>query len=324
MDMKKKKKIIIISISVILILILGVCAYGYILLGHINSKKLSGSDDDLGITPVPQHQDSGVKVSITNIAFFGLDRRNPDVASRSDSIMVVSLDNKNEKVKVSSLMRDMYVPIPGKEDTRINAAYAYGGAQLAIKTINSNFGLDIRNYVTVDFFGLEKLIDKVGGVSIDVKQNEVALLNSGVTEVSRIDGDKNPPYISKSGLQTLNGRQAVAYSRIRYVGNSDYERTERQRRVINELFKKIKSKGILQLPGIITTILPYVETSLSKTEIMELAMEAMKFNTDSIEQFRLPVDGHFKSQKIKGMDVLVPNMEENKNLLHEFIYGKGE
>ena len=218
--------------------------------------------------------------------------------------MVVSLDRKSEKVKVSSLMRDMYIPIPGKENNRINAAYAFGGPSLAIKTINSNFGLDIRNYVTIDFFGLEALINKVGGVSIDVKSIEVPLCS-----------------VSKPGLQNLNGKQALAYSRIRYVGNADYERTERQRRVLNELFKKIKGQGAAKLPGMISTLLPYVETSLSNSEIIDLALEASKFNTDSIEQYRIPLDGTFKSETIRGMSVLVPNIEENKNKLNDFIYG---
>jgi LCP family protein required for cell wall assembly len=216
-------------------------------------------------------------------------------------------------------MRDMYVPIPDKEDNRINAAYAKGGPSLAIKTINTNFGLDIRNYVTVDFFGLEKLIDKAGGVEINVSNAEASVLNSYMSELNRLNGDTEPGV--KGGLQTLSGRQAVAYSRIRYVGNSDYERTERQRRVLNELFKRIKSQGVIKLPGVINTILPYVETSLSNAEILDLAMEAMKFNTNDIDQFRLPVNGMYTSQKIRGMAVLVPDIEQNKNKLLEFIYG---
>lgn len=336
--MKGKKVIIIISASVLMALVIGIFIYVYILLESINIKKLPNTNEELGISnaecgindekintvPLPEHKDAKEKADITNIVLFGLDRRNPDAASRSDSIIVVSLDRKNEKVKVSSLMRDMYVQIPGKGDNRINAAYAYGGPQLAIKTINSNFGLDIKNYVTVDFFGCEKLIDKLGGVDIDIKSYEVRELNDKISEVDKIEGNKNTDYVSKPGFQTLDGRQAVAYSRIRYVGNADYERTERQRMVLNEAFKKIKAQGLLKFPNTVETILPYVETSLSKTEIMDLALDAIKFNTDDIVQFRLPANGYFISRNIRGMDVLVPNIEENKNLLHGFIYGTTE
>jgi polyisoprenyl-teichoic acid--peptidoglycan teichoic acid transferase len=304
-----KKKIIL---GIVIVLLLGAGGtYFYVqsMFNSVQKVELPKTDEELGITVKPVGQAENAeknekKSDITNILFFGLDRRNPDDASRSDSIMIVSIDRTAQKVKVSSLMRDMYVSIPNKEDNRINAAYAFGGPALAIKTINSNFGTDVRNYVTIDFFGMQDLINKVGGIQIDVKPDEVS--NSGVT---------------KSGLQTLDGKQALAYSRIRKVGNSDYERTERQRRVLNELFKKIKSQGVAKLPGLVSTLLPYVETSLSNSEIIELAMDASKFNTESIEQFRLPVDGTFKSEKIRGMSVLVPNIEANKAKLNEFIYG---
>lgn len=315
---KSRTKIIIIISAVILMIIGGAFAYGYTMLGKINQKKLSKSDADLGISSSAEqtNKDSG----ITNILFFGLDARDPDVASRSDAIMVVSIDKNNQKVKVSSLMRDMYVPIPGKGSNKINAAYAFGGPALAVKTINTDFNLDIRDYVSVNFFGLEKLVDKVGGVRINVSDAEAKVMNEEyISELNKLNGNKVPNV--KGGLQTLDGRQAVAYCRIRYVGNADYERTERQRTVLNELFKKIKAQGVTMLPGTINTILPYVETSLSKTEILGLAMQAMGFNTSNIEQYRLPVDGHFKSEKIRGMSCLVPNIQENTGLLHQFIYG---
>lgn len=252
--------------------------FAYSRLNRIKRQELPKNDADLGITqPVAEEQ----KPDILNIAFFGLDARNPDYASRSDTIMVVSIDRKSQKVKVTSLMRDMYIPIPGKGDNRINAAYAFGGPALAVKTINSSFGLDIRNFVTVNFFGLEKLIDKVGGIEIDVKKSEVPYINAGVSEVARLEKDNKFTFVKQPGIQTLNGRQAVAYARIRYTGNSDYERTERQRRVVDQLFKKIKAQGPLKLPGIIDSLLPYVETSLSNGEILSLAQEAIKFNTEA-------------------------------------------
>lgn len=314
--MKQKPLIITVSIATAILLIFGgIYFYTNSMLNKIKKVKIPKSNEDLGISS--KSHESNEKV--INIVFFGLDRRNPDQSSRSDSIMVVSIDNVNKKVKVTSLMRDMYVPIPEKGSNRINAAYAFGGPLLSIKTINSDFNLDIKNYVAVDFFGLEKLIDKVGGVQINVSAAEAKVLNNYLNELNKLNGDKTPDVTA--GLQILNGRQAVAYSRIRYVGNADYERTERQRRVLNELFKKLKAQGTVKLPGIISQMLPYVETSLTNSEIMDYALDCMKFNVNSIAQYRLPVDGYFKSQTIRGMDVLVPDLEKNKSLLHEFIYG---
>lgn len=314
--MKRKPLIITVSIAAAILLIFGgIYFYTNSMLNKIKKVQIPKNNEDLGISS--KSYESNEKV--INIVFFGLDRRNPDQSSRSDSIMVVSIDNVNKKIKVTSLMRDMYVPIPEKGSNRINAAYAFGGPLLSIKTINSDFNLDIKNYVAVDFFGLEKLIDKVGGVEINVSAAEAKVLNNYLSELNKLNGDKTQDVTA--GQQTLNGRQAVAYSRIRYVGNADYERTERQRRVLNELFKKLKAQGTVKLPGIISQMLPYVETSLTNSEIMGYALDCMKFNANSIAQYRLPVDGYFKSQKIRGMDVLVPDMEKNKLLLHEFIYG---
>jgi len=298
-----KKKVLVSVFILFLVVVFSTLYFFNSSLNKIKRVDLPVSNEDMGISPKTL-EDNQVS-DVFNIAFFGLDARNPDLASRSDSIMVVSIDRKNKKIKVASLMRDMYVPIPGKADNRINAAYVFGGPALALKTINSNFNLDIKNFVTANFFGLEDLVNTVGGVQIDVKPEEVSRT-----------------LVKKSGLQTLNGEQALAYSRIRHVGNSDYERTIRQRRIINNLFKTIKAEGILKLTETINILLPYVETNLSKVEILKLASEGIKFNADNIEEYRLPVDGTYKSQKIRGMSVLVPDISKNKEMLHDFIYGK--
>lgn len=320
-----KKRLIITIVLLIVSAMLGAIVYGYCLLDKIEKKEIPKTNEELLITEQPKKNeieknidDKKKEEPIINIALFGLDRRYRDVSSRSDTIMVVSIDSNNQKIKVTSLMRDMYVPIPGHKENRINAAYVYGGPVLAIKTINSNFGLDVRNYVSIDFFGFEKLIDKIGGIEIKVSAEEAKVMNFYIKELNRLNGDTVENV--NGGAQVLNGRQAVAYSRVRYVGNADYERTERQRKVLNEVFKKVKKSSITELPGIISTILPYVETSFSKGKIINLAVKVVGFNTENIEQFRLPVDGFFKSQRIRGMDVLVPDMEGNRKKMHEFIY----
>ncbi|SKA88800.1 transcriptional attenuator, LytR family [Caloramator quimbayensis] len=321
---KYKANKVILTILLIAAIISSIAGYIYSsFLGKI--KKVEIPKDNTPpeiIVEEPKKEKNKIDKEIVNILFFGLDRRNPNEASRTDCIMIISIDESRKKIKASSLMRDMYVPISGRESNRINAAYAFGGADLAIKTVNTNFGLDIDKFVTVDFIGLEKLIDMIGGVEVNVSKAEAKILNSYIKELNYLNSEAAAaPYIN-SGINLLNGRQAVAYSRIRYVGNGDYERTQRQREVLNQIFKKLKAQGITKIPSTISKMLPYVETNLSNMEILNFALDAMKFDTENIEQFRVPVDGTFKSQSIRGMAVLVPDLEENKRRLKEFIYGK--
>ncbi|SHE81342.1 LCP family protein [Caloramator proteoclasticus] len=295
------KKIWKIVMGVVIIITFGVSMGMYYIESKMNKMdrvELPKSDEELGI----KTEDKINENEIINIALFGLDARSVKERSRSDSMIVLTIDKKNKKLKMTSLMRDMYVDIPGRGGDRLNHAYAYGGPALAIKTINSNFGLDIRDFVTINFWGLKDVIDKLGGVQIEIKSYEAKAL--GLNE----------------GLQILNGEQALAYSRLRYYGHGDYERTERQRRVINEVFKNLSSLSLNQVVSTIETLLPNVQTSMSNTQIISLAKEIYGFKVDSIEEYRLPVDGTFKSQKIRGMAVLVPNIEENKNKLRQFIY----
>jgi LCP family protein required for cell wall assembly len=322
--MNRKRTIRILRNTLILLLLLFVGALGYTgyfmysMLDKIVENPLKETPEELGISEsAPKEEDTGV----VNILLFGLDTRVEGKNSRSDTIMIATIDKKNQAVKLTSLMRDMYVSIPGKQDNRINAAYAFGGPTLAIKTVNTNFNLDIQRYATVDFFALEKIVDKLGGITINVKAAEIQALNNNLKEINRIDKKSpNSKLISKSGPQLLNGKQAVAYARIRKVGHGDYERTERQRAVMSGLFKKAKSAGVLKLADLVSTTLPHVETNMSKGEIMSLGMSVMGFRSKDIQQYRLPVDGTFKSQRVRGMAVLVPDMQKNTDLLHKFIY----
>ncbi|MDI3508071.1 MAG: polyisoprenyl-teichoic acid--peptidoglycan teichoic acid transferase [Clostridiales bacterium] len=330
-DKQKKRgclsKALLILGIIVLFIVGGVIGYSYMMLNSVEQTKLD--DEDLGITEYkpPEPSDNNVvqpapEYDVINIALFGIDSRDPDQTGRSDTMMIASVDKKNKKVKLTSLMRDMYVDIPGHGGDRMNHAYAYGGPALAIKTINTNFKMDISDYVTVDFFNLPKIIDELGGVDIDVKSSEIKLLNSYLNGINKLSGGKPSPNLTKPGMQRLDGRQALAYSRIRYVGNGDYERTERQRRVMEALFQRVKEAGPIQLPGMVASILQYCETSLSKGEILELGLAVLSFGDVSMQQYRLPVDGTFKNQNIRGMAVLVPDIEKNTQLLHEFIYEK--
>jgi len=323
------KKAVIIILSVLLVCLLGIGGYTYFymnsLLDQVKQSPLSSQNlspaalaKSLSIAKdAPKEEATGV----FNILLFGLDRRSKDEASRSDSIMIASIDTKNKTVKLSSIMRDTYLAIPGKADNRINAAYAMGGAELAIKAINQNFNMDIKRYVTVDFFELTAIIDKMGGVDINVKRDEIPFIHQYLVELNKLD--TNTPFardITKPGLQRLNGKQAVAYTRNRYSGNGDFQRTERQRTVLTALFDKAKSKGISNVAALAAAVLPYVETNIPKSEMVDFGIKVIGFGNTNLQQYRLPVDGTYKSRVISGMEVLVPDLQKNTDLLHKFLF----
>ncbi|PLS19141.1 LytR family transcriptional regulator [Bacillus sp. M6-12] len=326
LSQKRKKQIILCSILGVVVLVGGCIGYMY---NQINHVKIDKSDEALGITrqseahPETDKQEEVVynkyNNDIINIALFGVDRRDSNDRGRADSTMILTVDFKHKKLKLSSLMRDMYLDIEGHGKTKFNHSYAYGGAPLTIKTINQTFGTDIRDYVTVDFFTLEKIIDEIGGVEIDVKEEEYPLVNQYMTEVANIKKDSIVE-LTHGGVQTLNGRQAVAYARIRYVGNGDFERTERQRKVLTQMLEKLQGINKAELPGLVMKILPYVETSLEANTIIDMGMEYLTKGMKDMEQDRFPRDGYWKPLSLKSGWYMQVDVEDTKQQLQDFIY----
>ncbi len=303
--MKKKRNIII--ISVIFAIILGIFLYGYSYLNDIKTVKITKEDEELGIKPGKESEkDKGV----VNIALFGGDGRTDEDVSRSDAIMILSIDKTHKKIKLASIMRDTYVDIHGHGKTKLNHAYAHGGPELAIRTLNENFDLDIRDYAFVNFDSFEKLVNAVGGVDIDLNVAEVDEINKNVSG-SKIGG---------AGSNHLNGEQALAYTRIRKIGHGDYERTDRQRRVISELFEKGKAVKMSKYPELVDSLFPYVETSLSKMEIIKLGTYGVTNNIKTLEQTRFPKDENSKGQFIGDIWYLVTDLEITTEDIHKFIY----
>ncbi|MBD5639106.1 LCP family protein [Clostridium botulinum] len=314
MENKKKKWILSIATVIVLTTVI-VTLYVYSQLAAVKKVSISKNDQQLKIDKkADQYGDD-----VINIAFFGLDRRTKDEPSRSDAIMIISLDKKHKKVKVSSIMRDSYVDIDGHGKTKLNHAYAYGGPELAIKTINSTFKLNIRNFVAVDFYELEKIIDIVGGVEIPVRSDEIKYINIYMQETARIQG-KSVQEVQKPGLQNLNGMQAVAYARIRYTSGGDYERTERQRIVLTAIMNKVKKLGPTEFPKVVSALLPNVESSFSSTEIMKMGTSAFALGIDNIEQQRFPLDDYCQGKLIDGVYYLLFNEEKTINQIHKYIF----
>lgn len=245
---------------------------------------------------------------VINILLIGQDRRPGESRKRSDSMMIGTIDKKNNTIKITSLMRDLYVQIPGHGDNRINAAYALGGMELLDKTIEKNFQVHIDGNVEVDFERFERVIDIIGGIDIPVNAVEAAYLEGqGFIGLSE-------------GMVHMDGPLALAYSRIRYVGNSDYERTERQKRLITTAFKNIKDLELPKILALVDETFPLLTTDLTNGQIISFATYAAMMDTDGIETYRIPADGTFRSVRIRNMAVLVPDLNQNRIALRDIIY----
>lgn len=278
-------------------------------------ERVSLNNDKLNLSKNEELKD------IINVALFGTDNRNPNSKSRSDSVMVLSINPQSKKIKLTSIMRDTLVNIPGKGLDKLTHAHAYGGPELAISTLNSNFDLNISQYASVDFFSLAKIVDILGGFEVTVSNTEAKAMNKAINELNRIEGlSYGTDYTTGSTEpQLLNGRQAVSYARIRKVGNGDYERTQRQRRLLEYCINKMQDLDLTSVLALTKEIAPLVSTSLSTSDIINLGTKIFSLGKLEIEQLRIPQDGTFAATRYNSMFVLEPNLDQNKVILHNFI-----
>lgn len=320
-------KTILLNFFAVVLFIVGAVT-GYVAY-NLNSMTTNISKDysDLGIDEDTLAELEALKLKnnynsdeIINIALFGIDSRSTSNSSnsRSDSIMIATIDKKHNKIKLTSILRDTYVNISNRGYDKINHAYAFGGPELAIKTLNQTFGLDIKDFVTVDFFGLEKIIDAIGGVEVEVKSNEINELNKYIRESAKIQ-NKAPSLITNSGMQNLNGMQAVSYGRIRKVGNGDFERTDRQRAILISMINSLKKSGLSGSLKLASQCSSFVQTSFSMAEGVKLGTDILQEMSDfTIEQERFPKHGEGK--KINGIWYMVADLPTEKSLVQQFIY----
>lgn len=344
-----KKTAIVIGVFAGLILIILLIAFLYLhgLIGKIDYKPTGDvsiadsiePDDDLvsGIDDSPKSEIEALEEQIRknmeenstdiiydedvyNVLLIGSDTRVTGENGRSDSMILVSINKKTNKIIATSLMRDMYVAIPGKGQSRINAAHAYGGPELLMLTVEKNFKIKVDRYVSVDFYSFIDLIDELGGVTIEVTEDEVEYINLYVRNHNIQVGDPaDDSQLSGSGKKNLNGKQALAYSRIRKIGN-DFGRTERQRKVLEQIFEKIKDKNIIQLNELLNTFLPALTTNIPKGEIFSLILSVPSFSKYEFEQLRIPADGTYRDLVINKAMVLGVDFQKNIDLMREVIY----
>jgi len=257
---------------------------------------------------------------ITNIALFGIDARPGEENARSDSIMILTIDNTRGKIKLTSIMRDSLVRIDGERD-KINHAYMYGPKQ-AIRTLNETFDLDITEYATVNFNQMCDIIDIVGGVNLTVYDYEIKETNRFIREYcveQRGIPNYEDYYITKEGYQWLNGVQALSYARIRKTGTGDdWQRVNRQATVLKCLFEQVKGLSIGKLADLAGELLPNVKTSLKITELTPLMTKMLRHGTPEVEHFRLPVDGCWEYSS-DGAYILF-DTELAAEQLHRYLY----
>lgn len=309
--LKKWKRIVVYVLIALILLALIAFATVY---GIYNSFRTDINEDNLGISS--EIQDKYGDSDIFNVALFGVDTRDEDSFSgRSDTIIIASVDKKNNVVKLTSILRDSYVAIEGHKNQKITHAYAFGGAELAIKTINQNFGMNITDYATINFYKLADAIDILGGIDIEVTEAERKHLND-------IGDDENPDfnYLDEAGAVHLNGEQAVVYARLRKI-DSDVARSNRQRKVIEALIVQAKKVSPAKYAEMVRTMMSLCETSLSFSEIMSFAPMITKDIT--IQTLTIPGD---EENAIGGMYdgawVWRYDLSEATQHIHEFIYGE--
>jgi len=268
---------------------------------------------------------------VVNIALFGVDSRDGNLSkrTRSDTMIIASIDQDSHQVRLVSLYRDTYLNLGNDVYRKCNAAYAKGGPEQAINMLNMNFDLDITDYVTIGFEGLEEAVDALGGVEIDIAVDEISHLNNYQRSMYLNEdgtGELNEDIIEvyESGLQTLNGLQATAYCRIRYTAGNDYKRAERQRTVIAQLFERAKSSSFSKLSKAAMAIMPNVETSLSADEIIGLLSMVSDYSIAESEGMPFENNRYATNLGSDGSCIVPITLEENAKALHKLLYPNEE
>lgn len=262
---------------------------------------------------------------VKNVLVIGTDTRDPnEERGRSDSMILVSMNSRTHQIYMTSFMRDAYVNIPGQGSAKLNAAYSYGGPELLMDTIEENFDVHIDDYVMITFAACAAMIDAVGGVELEISDREAEAVNEIlISEVNEIMGDdREDDLLEGGGKLKLDGKQALSYSRIRYVGNADFERTERQRTVMSQVMGKVKSNPF-RLFSVCMGALPKMTTNMSVLSLYGYAVSApLKLATYDMAQQRVPADGTYQGADIGGESVLQVDFDAAKQQLKSTVFAE--
>ena len=322
---RRRRRRILFGIEIFILLILIGGVFIYAKLGKMNFTDLDFSK--IGVNTGVS--DNNVMKGYTTIGLIGLDGRDGELKSdaRSDTMIIASINNDTKKVKLVSVYRDTYLRIGedsegnGQYD-KANAAYKKGGPEQFLSMLNTNLDLNVTDFVSVDFQAVAEAVELLGGIDVELKEEEVVHLNNYCVETSKVTGMDYTPLEEKAGVHHLNGVQAVSYARIRYTSGNDFRRAARQREVIYKIVEKAKNSDIATLSKILDKVFPKVYTSFTKAEILQMGMSMMSYDIE--DQTGFPFD-HLYGERVKdamgGLDVVLPvTLESNAIKLHEFLY----
>ena len=313
----RKRKMLIIEIIALVVLLLVLLVWG--LISKVDFQKFSlfeaGINEDL---------DTSFLKGYTNIAVFGLDNRDETSydSGNSDVIMVASINNETKEIRLVSVYRDTYLCVDDEQNyNKANAAYARGGAKNAVKMLNRNLDLNITEFVCVDWKALIETIDALGGVEIDVQENEVEYLNAYVGDTTCWVPEADGTWIAGPGLQTLNGTQATAYARIRYTAGDDFMRAARQRIVLQAMMDKVKQADLKTLFKIVNDVADDVSTSFNLSQLLGLASAVKDYSIAGTTGFPFQLT----TGTVSGKDYVFPvELDNNVVALHQYLFGEEE
>lgn len=314
---------IAVVLGILLAVMLSVTLYFQHMLNRINyiehDVTLPLVENLSDLLPIPSEevpetgtlQIGGKGSDLVNILLIGQDRREGEGRARSDTMILCTFNKNTKDVTMTSFLRDLYVPIPGYQNNRINAAYSFGGMSLLSETLKNNFGIHVDGTVEVDFTQFSQLIDLLGGVSLELRQDEADAINQSI------------PGNLTAGEQWLSGSQALAYARIRNLdADGDFSRTNRQRKLISALAKSYKGADLNAIVSLVVEALPMITTDLSKMSMLRYAVELFPLLAGAdITSQQIPADGTYTNQFINDMSVLVADMEATRTLLQETLLG---
>lgn len=321
-EKKSRKGLKIFGIIVLILIILLVAIIGFTYFYVVDKlNKIQRVDIDVGQLDISEQAEANL-TGYRNIALFGIDSRSNDdygKGNRSDCIIIASINNSTKEVKLVSVYRDTYMQIEGHGLDKVTHAYSYGEAPLAISTLNTNLDLNIKEFVAVNFDAVAEAVDALGGVEIEVEENEIQYINSYIGETSRVTGIQTEK-VTSAGTQTLDGVQAVSYARIRYTEGGDYKRAERMRTVVEAMFDKLKTKSISELNEFADLILAKIYTNIDTRAIISMAPDLLKYNVaDSIGW---PYETRGKTMNAwYGIPV---TLESNVTRLHQELFGESD
>ena len=310
---KKSRGKKVLTVLAVLLVLFG--AVWYLAIGSIYGKMRYNRLETLAGEPLKEN-------GVVNILLIGSDSRTEGDDGRSDAMILLSVSSKTRTIHMTSLLRDMYVDIPGRNGNRLNAAYSFGGPELLLETVKQNLGIEVNRYAVVNFQAFANLVDAVNGVDLELTNEEVKWVNAYLNEYNELRGmPMETDYLdtSLSGMIHLNGAQSLAYSRNRFIG-TDFGRTERK--VLSAVMKKLPAALVTNPNGLINGLFPNLTTNLTQTECLRLSLMGGKLLTYDIVQESIPLEGTYSSVTIRGMDVLQVDFDRNRAYLQEQLYGK--